>query len=174
MLCAFQVVQLRPSSVAMGSASRRASSVMGRTTVGTGPMRPHVTAVRLRPARCPSGGFSSFTQGSSHEHTHVQRVQSLTNTNHLFGNVMRKGVCRGRIFGRWRTFGRAGRTAGTGVGGRGSLSEGCEVDGSPGFRFGVTEELIFSHVSSLSSERRHLHQTHLSLPKRALCEQGKP
>lgn len=52
-----QAARLRPSSVAMGSASHRTSSVTGQTTVEMGPMRPRVTEVRPGPAHLALGAF---------------------------------------------------------------------------------------------------------------------
>lgn len=47
--CAPQAARPMPSSVTMGSASLRASSVTGRTTVAMGPMKPSARMVRPGP-----------------------------------------------------------------------------------------------------------------------------
>lgn len=101
----------------------------------------------------------------------MQHVQSLINTDHLMGSVTIKGIHRKRIFQKVENLWRPGRTVGTGVDGWTGLSEGLRwVDHQVGCHRGTD----FLPVSSLSSEHRPLHQTHLSLQRWALCEQGQP
>lgn len=65
--CAPQAARPMPSSVTMGSASLRASSVTGRMTVVTGPMRPSAKTVRPGPASHSHSTWSMMRKGVSWE-----------------------------------------------------------------------------------------------------------
>lgn len=63
--CAPQAARPMPSSVTTGSASLRASSVTGRMTVATGPMRPSAKTVRPGPASHGHSTWSMMRKGVS-------------------------------------------------------------------------------------------------------------
>ena len=65
--CAPQAARPVPSSATTGSASRRASSVTGRTTVAMGPMRPSAKTVRPGPASHGHSTWNMMRKGVSWE-----------------------------------------------------------------------------------------------------------